>query len=221
VHVEQTSAAASEPPAAPRPLRRLASADPRHRAKWLLAIGLEVLLISASVFLALMGEQWRERARARELAEGSLRRLRAEIVTNRRSVEAVKDYHVKVYESLERYFAAPPAARKSLDVTIRGVQPVFFEHTAWDLAVATEALAHIDQNVAFALSRIYGLQDTYGDLTGRLMQALYLHPTMTDSFPAFRTYYGDIVLWEPRLLEMYDNVLPQIDRALGESPTRP
>jgi hypothetical protein len=30
-------------------------------------------------------------------------------------------------------------------------------------------------------------------------------------------YYGDIVLWEPALLKLYDEVIPQIDRALGDS----
>jgi hypothetical protein len=29
-------------------------------------------------------------------------------------------------------------------------------------------------------------------------------------------YYGDIVLLEPKLLNLYDELLPQLDRALGE-----
>jgi len=37
-------------------------------------------------------------------------------------------------------------------------------------------------------------------------------------FGALSVYYGDIVYYEPRLLELYDEILPQIDRALGESP---
>lgn len=53
-----------------------------------------MLLISIGVFLALMGEQWRENAHTRQLAEGSLRRFRSEILTNRKAVAAVKDYHV-------------------------------------------------------------------------------------------------------------------------------
>ena len=28
--------------------------------------------------------------------------------------------------------------------------------------------------------------------------------------------HGDIVIWEPELLRMYDELLPRIDRALGE-----
>jgi len=29
------------------------------------------------------------------------------------------------------------------------------------------------------------------------------------------TYYGDVALMEPKLLEMYDELLPQIDRTIG------
>jgi hypothetical protein len=34
-------------------------------------------------------------------------------------------------------------------------------------------------------------------------------------------YYGDIVLTEPELLHLYDELLAQIDRALAESPASP
>ena len=56
-----------------------------HRGKSLVTIGLEVVLISAGVFLGLMGEQWRERSEHRELAEKALRRFRTEIVANRKA----------------------------------------------------------------------------------------------------------------------------------------
>ena len=29
-------------------------------------------------------------------------------------------------------------------------------------------------------------------------------------------YYGDLVIWEPELLKQYNEILPVIDRALGE-----
>jgi hypothetical protein len=31
------------------------------------------------------------------------------------------------------------------------------------------------------------------------------------------TYYGDCTLLEPRLLKIYDEILPRLDRALGDS----
>jgi hypothetical protein len=190
-----------------------------HGSKWLLKIALEVALISVGVFLALMGEQWRERAHTRELAEASLRGFRAEIVANQKAVAAVKDYHVALLASLRTYLAADPKARKLEGVRILGLQPVFFERTAWDLALATQSLAHIDSQLAFALSRTYGLQRTYAELTGSIMQAIYLRP-ITENFEGLAAYYGDLVLWEPELLRMYEALLPQIDRALGDASSQ-
>jgi hypothetical protein len=33
---------------------------------------------------------------------------------------------------------------------------------------------------------------------------------------AVDTYYGDVVLMDSKLLEMYDELLPQIDRVIGD-----
>lgn len=181
---------------------------------WFLKLALEVVLISVGVFLALVGDQWRERAHARELAEASLRRFRSEVVANRAAVEKVKSYHAGMLGKLNEYFAEAPAKRQPSTIRLEGVQPVFFQQTAWDLAIATQSLADIDSDVAFDLSEIYGVQRTYAGLTGGIMQAIYLRP-LTENFEALRAYYGDIVIWEPRLIEMYDKVLPKIDRALG------
>jgi hypothetical protein len=190
--------------------------DNRLRSGWLLKIVLEVVLISIGVFLALMAEQWRERARDRELAEASLRGFRSEILRNRKAVEGVKDYHAALFKELRAYFAADPKQRTADNIQIRGLQPVFFEQTAWDLALATQALAHLDSELALGLSRAYGLQRTYLGMTGGIMQAIYLRP-LQENFEGLVSYYGDIVLWEPQLLQMYDELVPQIDRALGES----
>lgn len=189
------------------------------QGKSLLKIGLEVLLISVGVFLGLAGEQWREDRRHRELAESSLRRLRTEIQTNRKAVEAVKDYHVKTLESLRAYFTKERKARSSAAVHIQGLQFVFFEETAWNLTITTQALTYIDRDLAFALSRVYGEQKAVGELTRGMSQAMYIL-SIPDNFDGFAaaagTYYGDMVIMEPKLIEHYDQILPVIDRALGE-----
>jgi hypothetical protein len=200
----------------------LARPDANRRSKSLLKIGLEVLLISSGVFLGLMGEQWRERAHHRELAETSLHRFRDEILTNRKAVAAVKDYHTTTKKSLDAFFAADARTRSTDDISIRGIQPASFERTAWDLALITQSLTFVDPSLAFALSRIYTTQQSYAELSRGILQAMYLLPPMSENptpfFGALSVYYGDIVYYEPRLLELYDEILPQIDRALGESP---
>jgi len=198
-----------------------AAATTTHRPprKSLLTIALEVLLIATGVFLGLAGEQWRENARHREMAEASLKRFRSEILANRTTVAGVKDYHVTMKKRLDAYFAADPKTQPKVDVNLRGVQPASFEHTAWDLALATQSLTYIDSSLAFALSRAYTSQQEYMELSRGVLQAMYVvNPTQNE--PAFLgavlVYYGDVVLLEPKLLGLYDELIPQIDRALGK-----
>ena len=222
-HLEdEEEANAGGPPDAGGAIPLARSDATHHRSKSLLKIGLEVLLIGTGVFLGLMGEQWRERAHHRELAEQSLRRFRNEIVVNRKAVAAVKDYHDTTKKSLDAFFAADAETRSTNDVTVRGIQPASFERTAWDLALMTQSLTYVDPSLAFALSRIYTTQQGYVELSRGILQAMYLLPPMTENptafFGALSIYYGDIVLYEPKLLALYDEILPQIDRAIGESP---
>ena len=198
-------------PSAPAP------AKSRHRGIGRLL--LEVVLISTGVFLGLAGEQWRENAHHHELAREALRRFRSEIAANRKAVAGVKDYHVEMRTRIEAYLAADANARKSLDVVMRGVQPVTFEHTAMDLAIATQSLTYIDRGLAFDLSRIYSAQDDYAVLSRAVLQAMYLRPPSENLDGFFRTvalYYDDVVLSEPKLIEMYDELQRRIDGALGE-----
>lgn len=176
-------------------------------------------LIGTGVFLGLLGQQWLENAQHREVAEESLRRFRSEIATNREAVAGVRDYHVTTKRSIDAYFAADPNTRRAADVPMKGLQPIFFEQTAWDLALATQSLSYIDPELAAALSRIYNWQQAYADLTRSITQSMYLRPP-NENLEAFlravTIYYGDLVVLEPALLGMYDDLLPRIDRALGD-----
>src|SRR6266516_2749218 len=98
--------------------------------KWLLKIVLEVALIATGVFLGLMGERWREHAQHRELAQMSLRRFRTEILSNRKALGAVTDYHARTRKNLERYLAsAAPKTAQTFDLQFHGPGRVCFEQT--------------------------------------------------------------------------------------------
>jgi len=222
-HLDDEDEADGGPPSDARAAGDLERPDTRRRSKSLLKIGLEVLLIGTGVFLGLMGEQWREHAQHRELAETSLRRFREEILTNRNAVTSVKDYHVTTKQKLDAFLAADAKLRPAMfeSLRLKGIQPASFERTAWDLALVTQALTYVDPPLAFSLSRIYTTQAQYAELSRGVLQAMYVITPMNENpipfFSAVAVYYGDIVLYEPKLLTMYDEVLPQIDRALGES----
>ena len=193
------------------------------RRQWPLKIALEVALISTGVFLGLMGERWRESAQHRELAQISLRRFRTEILSNRKALAAVTDYHATTRKNLERYLAsAGPKTPKTFDVPFHGLGPVFFEQTAWDLALATQSLAYIDADLAFALSRAYTVQRNYAAQQAAIVQSTLYGRSWNQDFEGYwrsvLAYYGDLAFLDPQLLQAYDEVLPQIDRAVGETP---
>jgi len=189
-----------------------------HRTRGVLRILLEIALIATGVFLGLAGEQWRERAHRRELAHEALQLFRTEVETNRKAVAAVKDYHVATLKSINEHLATKRQGLTS-PVKLEGIQPASFERTAWDLAISTQSLNDIDRDLAVALSRVYGAQQNYEELSRGVLQAMYLR-TPSDNLDAFlamvQLYYADIVLLEPRLLKMYEELIPLLDRALAE-----
>lgn len=188
-----------------------------HRRS-VLRVLMEVVLIAVGVFLGLAGDAWREREQKREAARASLRRFRAEIAANRAAVAAVRDYHVTRLASVTAYLNKDHKTRNVADVRIEGLRWVTFEHSAWDIALATQALAYLDGDVAHSLSRVYSVQQFYSELARGMAQSMYLL-SREDNFDGFAqavyAFFGDLTLLEPQLIAMYDELLPRIDRTLG------
>jgi hypothetical protein len=185
------------------------------------AVVLEVILISAGVFLGLLGDAWRERAQHREFAEASLRRFRTEITVNRKALLDVRDYHVSTLRALQRYLGSDlPKTEATFDVQFNGLGVVYFEQTAWDLALATQSLAYLDPDLAFALSRTYTVQRGYARQQEAILSAAIYGRSWNEDFEGYwqslLAYYGDLSFLDPALLRAYDQALPLVDRALGE-----
>lgn len=102
---EDEALGADAEPAAARPLKR--------RQPSMLGAALQIALIGAGVFLGLAGDEWRENARDRRQAAASLQGFRAEIVNNRRAVQAVVDYHATVLTGLRAYLNADRTVRNT------------------------------------------------------------------------------------------------------------
>jgi hypothetical protein len=189
------------------------------RARW--KVGrpiLEVTLIALGVFLGLAGEQWRVNIERRAQARAALERFRAEILANQKAVSDVRDYHIDLNSRLIEYFKLDAAARKAANVRMTGIRAVTFEHTALDLAIATQSFTDIDRDLAFAITRAYGLQGMYQELSRGIFQAMYLRP-LTENLDGFlsslRVFLGDVVMIEPKLLELYAELLIDLDRELA------
>ena len=187
------------------------------RREWFWKMLLEVVLIGIAVFLGMAADQWRTDRQHRADARAALQRFRNEIATNQAAVLKVRDYHVRTRQDIIGYLN--PKTRDAAKLHLEGIQPVQFEQTAWQLAIATQSLADLDPVIAYEIARIYNLQGMYIGLTNGITQALYLRPPEAD-FAAFlqslKVYYDDIVIHEPALLELYGKALPVIDSALRD-----
>jgi hypothetical protein len=216
------SAVASAESAASPPAPRTA---PRKRTSKLLTIALEVVLISTGVFLGLLGEQWRESSRHHQLAQESLQRFREEILENRKAVSQVKDYHLTWHDTLQEYLDANDQSRQAAKpAPMQGIQSVIFDHTAWDVAIATQSLGDLDPKLVFSLSHIYNKRREYENFTQGLIQAMYVRPPSGPADQFFRAlviYYDDVDALEPTLIKMYDDILPQLNQSLGDSAGEP
>jgi hypothetical protein len=191
----------------------------RKRARSLVGMAVQVILIAVGVFLGLAGEEWREDRENRRLADETLRRFRAEIVVNRNAIIKVKDYHTERLAEIEAYFAADPAARDTVAVQFAGLRPPFLVNTAYEFSLATGSLAYVEADLAFALSKTYGIQQIANELGRAVAQTMYFQPPREAGAAFFATvelYYGDLTAIEPELLASYDGLIPAIDHALAQ-----
>jgi hypothetical protein len=231
VHVPKL--ADDEPPTPATPVQTapraatVASGGHPARGRSVGKIVLEVVLISIGVFLGLAGEQWRESAHDRELAHASLRRFRSEFRANRKAVAEVRDRHDRKLKDMLAYFAAHRAELRAHEADGKtpipqplpdtATDPAFFEYAAWDLALATQSLAHMDQDLAFAIAHVYQVQRQIDESTRAITQTMYSFSDELTWLRSVTTYFGDCTLLEPRLVTIYDDILPRLDRAIGDS----
>jgi hypothetical protein len=183
---------------------------------------LELAMIGVGVFLGASAEQWRETRHHRELATASLRNFRREIADNRAQVASLRSYHTALGESTGKFIEAKVRTRSRHSFTPRtgmASLPVEFKHTAWDLALATQALSDIEPRLAFAVSDVYAVQQTFDTMQHDLMQTVFTPATFEHAQDAtglageLGSFFEDVNIQEPRLLELYDKLLPQIDSA--------
>src|SRR5262249_46179955 len=141
---------------------------------------------------------------------------------NQKEIERVKTYHETLRRDLGSLQASSGSATPSQNAHFDGLKPVHFEHTAWDLAVATQALSYIDTQLAYAISRIYTHQQAFEAFENGFSQSAFgpssfLAENRSAMIEAVLTYLNDVVIQEPSFLKQYEAVVPQINLALSEN----
>ncbi|HEY0780515.1 MAG TPA: hypothetical protein VGD56_21340 [Gemmatirosa sp.] len=200
-----------------------------HRKPWG-ALLLELAITGAGVFMALQVDQWKEHRAHREAARTTVANFRREVAANRASVATVLPYHAALRETV-----GAVAAREtpSLDAVFRvfrfqgqgfrGFRPPHLSRTAYDLAFATQSLAYLPPDLAFAVAGAYQQQSTYEGIQRAFDGSVY-SPTFfradnaSASVTAMSIYLGDVAYQEPELLRQYAALLPKLDSALAALP---
>lgn len=186
---------------------------------------LEVLLISLGVFLGLLASNWHEAREHRANARAALRNFLDEIQLNRGAIERNRSYHETLARQLTEFLSSSEPMTESRFhevVDFKGLRPVIFEHTAWDLALATQSLSYLQPRLAFDISKIYTKQDAFQKLENSFLASAYT-PASFDSDSrkgmavAMQTYMNDVNQLEPAMILLYGKTIPEVRMALKQS----
>ncbi len=183
----------------------------------------EVALIAVGVFLALWANNWQEDREHRAQAKAALRNFAAEMEANRQATQRNRAYHETFAHELREFLASKEPAnedRLNKSVHFEGMRPVIFEHAAWDLALATQALSYLDPDLAFDISKVYTGQSAFQKLEDRFLAAAFTPASLSSDnvkgmATAMELYLIDVNQQEPAILQLYDKVIPEVNSALS------
>jgi zona occludens toxin (predicted ATPase) len=142
----------------------------------------EVALITVGVFLALWANTWHEDREHRAQAKAALRNFAGEMEANRQATQRNRPYHETLARELDQFLRSkePPSEdRFYKEVHFEGVRPVIHEHTAWDLALATQALSYLKPDLAFDISKVYTQQNAFQTLENSFLASAFTPASMS------------------------------------------
>ena len=135
----------------------------REHRRSFLSLFVEVALIAIAVFLGLLANNWHENREHRTQARAALRNFDGEMETNTTSYAThppiSRNTRARAARISHKQRTTQRRSLGSKSVHFEGVRPVVLEHTAWDLALATQALSYIKPDLAFDISKVYTEQN--------------------------------------------------------------
>ena len=189
---------------------------------------IEVVLISVGVFAALLANNWHEDREHRSQAKAALNNFLGEMQSNLQAIQKERPYHETLAKQLAQFLGSnqsPTDERFNKEVHFEGVHPVLLERTAWDLAIATQALSYLEPELAFSVSKVYTQQSAFQTLQNSFLASAYTPTSMSsDSMKGLATamllYLGDVNTQEPKITSSYEKVIPDIQGALNSETKR-
>lgn len=183
--------------------------------RWILKGIVESVFVVGSILLALAVDEWAQDQEYANLADQSLGIFEREIRRNRESVVDGMPYHTGIRDFLGsmRVETSDPS---QLSAIMDGLTPPVLLNTAWETALATGALTHMEFDVVSALSLTYSIQETFTDRarTERPRPPPGAPPPGRDGGAAMvqaaYDYMATLVQDEAELITVYDQALELI-----------
>ena len=177
---------------------------------------LEAGFVVLGVFLALVANEWRANANARERAALARTGIIEEIRTNREAVQHMHRYHAHLVDTLRSFTAErpPPSPRVYREGFANAAATL---STAWDAANATDAVSHMAFEDVLAFSELYAQQQRYERVAEEVGAVIFSEIFDHGSFGVAENYRslsdinGSLLYLERGLLAAYDSVLARLD----------
>ena len=128
--------------------------------EWILRALAESTIIVVSIILALAVDEWRDDRQNQELAAQSLMIFEQEIRQNLGRVDDAAPDHAGLRDVVAGMMAGEPA-EADLRSAMEGLEPVVLLNTAWETALATGVLTHMEFAIVSALSLTYSRQQRF------------------------------------------------------------
>ncbi|MDQ2889816.1 MAG: hypothetical protein M3R65_04570 [Gemmatimonadota bacterium] len=201
-----------------------------RKPEWLAEVIVQSIAVTVSILLALWVGQWKERRTERNLARESMENFVSEIHQNELRMDDVLPYHEALQSNLQQVEAAHSIHTQAdfqSAIGIDGLRPPSLLQTAWQTAIATGALTHLDYETVAALSLTYTLQDRFREDSRsgfqNLIQASDFRPGGADlAVHRADTYLREVLNSERDLRATYkqaEQVLVKKLKAVGVAAT--
>jgi hypothetical protein len=185
---------------------------------WLLRAFVESFFIMFSILLALAVDNWRENRQHRRLAQQSLQIFEREIRQNLDRIDDVAPYHSGLRSVVAEALTNPGHAADMRSI-VEGLQPTVLLNTAWQTALATGALTHIDVEIVSALSLTYSIQERFREDTRASLPRIAVGSALTNAeftqqVQRTHAYLNELVSAEQELRGVYEQAITTIRNGL-------
>lgn len=197
-----------------------------RKPAWLAEVMVQSVMIVLSILLALWVDQWKQDRAERRLADVSLSNFLHEVQRNQARLDDILPYHTgmrSLLKEVEAGHAITTPAEFQSTVGLDGLRPPFLLATAWQTAVATGALQHIDYETVSALSLTYTLQDRFREESRSgiqtVLQASNFQPGHAEgALRSANIFLDEVVANEEELRATYAQAARLLRKKLNESP---